>query len=102
MIDSNANWRFDSLNLGEMRAQSDGHFADHWTPNPSFEEACRREVSVVFGAKGGGKSAFRRYITEIREDRGLVVTSVDLQEFRYDPVANQVTELAALIGDDAI
>jgi hypothetical protein len=100
--DERAGWRFESLNLGELRAQRDMQFPEHWTPNPSFDEACRREVSLVFGAKGGGKSAFRRYISEIRKAKDLAVTSVDLQDFRYDPVADQVTALAKETGSDAI
>ena len=94
--------KFDSLNFGELRAQRDTQFSEHWTPNPSFDEACRREISLVFGAKGGGKSAFRRYMAEIRKAKDLAVTSVDLQDFRYDPVANQVVALAKETGSDAI
>jgi hypothetical protein len=90
------------LDLGDFQSQNDPHFQSHWVGNNSFDQACNPAISVVFGAKGGGKSAFLLHMMNYLKEnqKNVHVVSIDLGAFKYGTVTKQVNDLVRTTGDD--
>jgi hypothetical protein len=87
------------FDLDQFTAQNERFFADHWLDTAWIQNAARRSVPIIFGAKGGGKSALLRYLTELRHEPNIGYSNIDLSDFRHERVRSQVR---ALVGDLSI
>jgi len=87
------------FDLDQFSAQDEEHFREHWMYTPYFMAAARRNIPIVLGAKGSGKSALLRYLTQLQSESDITYPGLDLTEFRHERVRSQVR---ALVGELSI
>lgn len=90
------------LKLDHFTAQREEYFADHWIVTPAFERAARLGKSIVFGAKGCGKSALARYLVDMQGDTHIICRHLDLTQLRHDRIVSQTKLISdKLLADKA-
>lgn len=88
------------LNLDQFAAQNEKFFEQHWIETPHFIRAAAPGVPIILGAKGGGKSALRRYLSELQHDSEVSCPALDLGDFRHALIHRQLAQLVGKIGID--
>ena len=79
--------------LGDPDAEHDTMFDEHFVPLEILGEIRRNCSSIVFGAKGSGKSALRRALTEIYRDDYLLTDTVNLNSLSFSQVHKALADL---------
>ena len=57
--------------LGELDAAKDQYFKNHFVESLDIELLNTERSDIVFGAKGVGKTALRRALTELHKDASM-------------------------------
>lgn len=81
--------------LGHPDADRDAHFAEHFISSRELRRISTTDTDIVFGAKGVGKTALRRALTEIQGSIFDSHHTVSLDKVSFTQVHEALKELAA-------
>ena len=90
MITSNA------INLGTLSAEEDKDFSQHFVETKYLRRITSNESDIVYGAKGVGKTALRRALTEFNTDNYLNSVTIDLGNISFEAVHHRLSALTSL------
>lgn len=79
--------------LGHPDADRDAHFAEHFISSRELRKLSTADSDVVFGAKGVGKTALRRALTEIQGSLYQSHRTVSLDAVSFTQVHEALKEL---------
>jgi hypothetical protein len=79
--------------LGHPDADRDAHFAEHFISSRELRKISTPDTDVVFGAKGVGKTALRRALTEIHGEIFFAHRTVSLDTVSFTQVHEALKEL---------
>jgi len=82
------------IEWGPIDAIGDKHFSDKWI-EPSHVKRCLREQYwIVSGEKGSGKTAIRKALTDLYNDRFVAIAEVDFNRISFEPIYKNIKEIA--------
>ena len=82
--------------LGHPDADRDAHFAEHFISSRELRRISTTDSDIVFGAKGVGKTALRRALTEIQDNIFYAHHSVSLDTVSFTQVHAALNDLGAM------
>jgi hypothetical protein len=86
--------------LGEPDAAADPRFSDHFVPQEELQELLSPQSHIIYGAKGVGKTAMRRAISEIHRHRFYSTGTIDLDTLSFEKVHRALASLSATTGEE--
>jgi hypothetical protein len=86
--------------LGPLDADEDERFRDHFVPQDLLRALVSNESNIVYGAKGGGKTALRRALTEIENASFFTTGTIDLDALSFQRVHVELAKVCEATGAD--
>lgn len=93
-----ANKRF----LGSPDAAADDRFRDHFVPQDELSILLEPTSHVILGAKGVGKTALRRALSELNKHSFYATGTIDLDTLSFERVHLELAKLSAATGAEII
>jgi hypothetical protein len=88
--------------LGELDAAADNRLGDHFVPQSDLQDLLSPESHIIFGAKGVGKTAMRRALTELNPDAFYAAGTIDLDNLSFAQVHAQLSRLSEVTGTEVM
>jgi hypothetical protein len=85
--------------LGPLDAADDPHFKDNFVPQDEIYALATSQSHIVYGAKGVGKTALCRAITELDRDTYFASGIIDLNTLSFERVHTELEKLKDATGE---
>lgn len=88
--------------LGEPDAAADARFQDHFVPQDELSIILEPSSHIIFGAKGVGKTALRRALSELNKHAFYATGTIDLDTLSFERVHSELAKLSAVTGAEVM
>jgi replication-associated recombination protein RarA len=88
--------------LGPLDAAEDEKFREHFVRQDQLRALVSDESHIVYGAKGGGKTALRRALTEIENAAFYATGTIDLDTLSFQRVHVELEKACQATGADVM
>lgn len=85
-----------NINLGTLSAEEDNNFSQHFIETKYLRRITSHESDIIYGAKGVGKTALRRALTEFKTDLYLTSITIDLANISFEGVHHRLSALTSM------
>ena len=86
--------------LGPLDAAADRDLQTHFVSQDDLAELLEPQSHIIYGAKGAGKTAMRRAISEIHRDSFFATGTVDLDTLSFEKVHRELDRLHDTTGEE--
>lgn len=86
--------------LGAPDAAADPQLQYRFVPQDELDQLLEPRSHIIYGAKGAGKTAMRRAISEIHKDCFFATGTVDLDTLSFEKVHKDLASLSATTGEE--
>ena len=88
--------------LGPLDAADDERFREHFVRPDELRALISSDSHIVYGAKGGGKTALRRALTEIENAAFYSTSTIDLDTLNFQRVHVELAKVCEATGADVM
>jgi hypothetical protein len=86
--------------LGPLDADEDKEFHNHLVLQEQVSELVTLESQIIYGAKGMGKTALRRALTELEKDAFFATGTFDIDKLSFQRLHADLDRLQETTGDE--
>lgn len=85
-----------AIDLGTLSAEEDKYFAQHFIETKYLRRITSYDSDIIYGAKGVGKTALRRALTEFNTENYLNTITIDLGNISFEGVHHRLSALTSM------